>query len=741
MGKDKETTYNSIIKEKINRAFFERLISSIENNVSKYFGKEEAKKVINTLYEGKIKIENPENFLFSEENLRDSSLEFLTETSSFDEFFYNSILKFKERAELGESEIEVREFLIGLVHLTTQNPNKINKEFLNKYMKIMLTTLSNRTHSSPFTLTVPNKFLMGKISNLLGLNTSRYHIFLLELFKCYNKIYEQDELYPPAMNLVCPIYEDTRFNQEARISKFFGIRKTRINGLINKIPSLSEDTPELRKILNKLKKDKGYTYFNIDGLILELNRIGNERALLNYPTMRNIGSGFTGAHSPEFAKVCKVPFLSKVFTYQELYEKTIKPYICNISINCLGASETQIEYLIGIAKIISLTKIYYLKEQNNKIIEDPVIKITLEEVENTTLEFVSFIKNKAKKLISETNKEFLIIINYSKKVATAPFKEAETSYFRVIGDIHADYNREHSYIFNFGNDFVLNCGDTGGNASSCIQWCKNYMTQGVTIAGNHLGYSMDFPKLGRKHVDNTKNVQLVRIGKSFTGANGLRLLSNSEITYKGIKILGTTLFTDFALYGEEHIEECMQYAKKAMNDFQLVTSKGHRSYEESEDGIKAVYLKKEEWNVRDFTPQDHAYFFKHSMKYLKEKVEEYSDKPIIIVTHHAPSPYSISLQYTGSMLNPAFASNLNQFIVEHPQIRLWCHGHVHTPFDYILGETRVVCCPFGYNNENNADLPYNYGKRIATENVKSKESWRKICKDEIEQGIIKVYEN
>ena len=146
-------------------------------------------------------------------------------------------------------------------------------------------------------------------------------------------------------------------------------------------------------------------------------------------------------------------------------------------------------------------------------------------------------------------------------------------------------------------------------------------------------------------------------------------------------------------------------------------------------------------SVRGFTPQDHAYFFKHSMKYLKEKVEEYSDKPIIIVTHHAPSPYSISLQYTGSMLNPAFASNLNQFIVEHPQIRLWCHGHVHTPFDYILGETRVVCCPFGYNNENNADLPYNYGKRIAIENVKSKESWRKICKDEIEQGIIKVYEN
>ena len=91
------------------------------------------------------------------------------------------------------------------------------------------------------------------------------------------------------------------------------------------------------------------------------------------------------------------------------------------------------------------------------------------------------------------------------------------------------------------------------------------------------------------------------------------------------------------------------------------------------------------------------------------------------------------------MLNPAFASNLNKFIIENPQIRLWSYGHVHTPADFILGETRLVCCPFGYNNENNSDLPNNYGKRIAFEDIKSSKSWTTILEKEIKDGKVQVY--
>ena len=35
-------------------------------------------------------------------------------------------------------------------------------------------------------------------------------------------------------------------------------------------------------------------------------------------------------------------------------------------------------------------------------------------------------------------------------------------------------------------------------------------------------------------------------------------------------------------------------------------------------------------------------------------------------------------------------------IMDNPNIKLWIHGHVHNNFDYMIGDTRVICNPRGY---------------------------------------------
>ena len=178
-----------------------------------------------------------------------------------------------------------------------------------------------------------------------------------------------------------------------------------------------------------------------------------------------------------------------------------------------------------------------------------------------------------------------------------------------------------------------------------------------------------------------------------------------------------------------------------MNDFKLPVISNDRYYTQDKHGRWWLnQRKKSESKIITFDTSHHAFYFQFSFEFIKKKVEENKHKPIIILTHHAPSPYSIDEQYKGSMLNPAFASDLNQYIVEHPQIRLWAHGHIHTPCDYILGETRVVCCPFGYNNENNFNLPYEFGLRIPIADIKSKKSWRKIFARQILKGKIQCYD-
>lgn len=63
-----------------------------------------------------------------------------------------------------------------------------------------------------------------------------------------------------------------------------------------------------------------------------------------------------------------------------------------------------------------------------------------------------------------------------------------------------------------------------------------------------------------------------------------------------------------------------------------------------------------------------------------------------VITHHAPSFGSITPKYAGSE-NRAYASNMDYIVAE---ADVWAHGHVHSTHDYMIGDCRVVCNPYGY---------------------------------------------
>jgi hypothetical protein len=78
----------------------------------------------------------------------------------------------------------------------------------------------------------------------------------------------------------------------------------------------------------------------------------------------------------------------------------------------------------------------------------------------------------------------------------------------------------------------------------------------------------------------------------------------------------------------------------------------------------------------------------------------------VVVGHHAPSKLSTKPQYENdTMVNGAYSSDLSEFILDRPQIKVWTHGHTHHNFDYMLGSTRIVCNPRGYiSYEHQADV-------------------------------------
>ena len=108
-------------------------------------------------------------------------------------------------------------------------------------------------------------------------------------------------------------------------------------------------------------------------------------------------------------------------------------------------------------------------------------------------------------------------------------------------------------------------------------------------------------------------------------------------------------------------------------------------------------------DARNYAPMsalDVAIRHDKTLAYIEHIVHEHRNKKCVVVGHHSPSFQSCHPMYgNDTLMNGGYHSDLSEFIMDHPQIKLWTHGHTHHPFDYVIGETRIVCNPRGYEND------------------------------------------
>ena len=102
------------------------------------------------------------------------------------------------------------------------------------------------------------------------------------------------------------------------------------------------------------------------------------------------------------------------------------------------------------------------------------------------------------------------------------------------------------------------------------------------------------------------------------------------------------------------------------------------------------------------TPEHTVQAHLKTLDYFKSVFDENLQReggamPVVVVTHHSPSKASTKPKYQhDKIMNGAYSSDLDQFILNYPQIKVWTHGHTHDLFDYMIGSTRIICNPRGY---------------------------------------------
>ena len=194
-----------------------------------------------------------------------------------------------------------------------------------------------------------------------------------------------------------------------------------------------------------------------------------------------------------------------------------------------------------------------------------------------------------------------------------------------------------------------------------FEFCSNEYENVLYIPGNHEYY--------KGYIDRTDDT----IRNYLSVFPNIHFLNNQKWEKDGITFLGATLWTD--MNHNSPITE--QYLVTGMNDFRIIRN-SQRNYSR-------------------FSPLDAVVHHRETLEYIKSVVDSDASKKYVVVGHHAPSSLSIHETYKNDYyMNGGYYSDLSEFILDRPQIALWTHGHMHDPFDYMMGETRIVCNPRGY---------------------------------------------
>lgn len=221
----------------------------------------------------------------------------------------------------------------------------------------------------------------------------------------------------------------------------------------------------------------------------------------------------------------------------------------------------------------------------------------------------------------------------------------------------------------------------------------------IYIAGNHEHYHGDF-----RHTLSGLKHKL----KHYTN---LRILDREIFELDDTVFIGSTLWTD--MNKEDPIT--LHSMTKMMNDFRCVKNSNREvSFRADVLRDKPAGMTDDEFldlptserfktvfktRVATFSPEDAVEEHKKSLGYIKTVVENLPPwKQAVVVGHHTPSHTSCHPRYKDDqIMNGGYHSDLSEFILDHPQIKLWTHGHTHEMFDYMIGSTRVVCNPRGYD--------------------------------------------
>lgn len=237
---------------------------------------------------------------------------------------------------------------------------------------------------------------------------------------------------------------------------------------------------------------------------------------------------------------------------------------------------------------------------------------------------------------------------------------------RFINDIHNEVNLYDVPAHPSDKDTVLSLAGDIYDRKRLMPWIAELAPRFkhvILVLGNHDYWNGSYELVVNTHKKYIKDHNLTNV----------HYLDNSHVVIDGIIVFGGTLWTNY-----NNQDPLTRLSTKEMNDYHKIRTDNYQR----------------RFGVSYATTQ-HMNFLWNLKCALED--ESLRGMPMFVVSHHAPCRLSLDDRYLDRhILNGFYYTELSEFILDHPTIIAWHHGHVHSKKDYMLGDTRVICEPRGY---------------------------------------------
>lgn len=203
--------------------------------------------------------------------------------------------------------------------------------------------------------------------------------------------------------------------------------------------------------------------------------------------------------------------------------------------------------------------------------------------------------------------------------------------------------------------------------------------------------------LGNHEYENQIFEEVVVKFKKFiaiNNANNFHLLENQTIDIKGVRFIGTTLWTNFEGYarGNEFSENLVNHY---INESKVWTQYNVIDYDK-------IFHKDETGVIQNRTINNTLDNFAIAYDFIKNELEKDLETPKVVVTHFAPTWQSTHMN---TMESSYWVNHLPELMGK-PQF--WVHGHTHKSYEYNVRGTKVLCNPRGYSKTFNLSENVNF---------------------------------